>query len=95
MSTSARWRTAISSPGGSIEGLPAELARAKALAASALRPEAYCLGADQTLTVGTRLLHKARDRAEAAEIAGGARRTRASADLRLLRRAPGAALVVD
>jgi len=53
--------------GGSLEGLAAELARGKALAASALRPDAYCLGADQTLTVGTRLMHKARDRAEAAE----------------------------
>ncbi len=53
--------------GGSVEGLPSELARAKAMAASALRPEAYCLGADQTLTVGGRLLHKARTRAEAAQ----------------------------
>jgi septum formation protein len=53
--------------GGSVEGLSRELARAKARAASALRPEAYCLGADQTLTVGTRLLHKARNRDEAAQ----------------------------
>ena len=53
--------------GGSLNELSSALARAKALSASVLRPEAYCLGADQTLTVGTRLLHKARDRAEAAE----------------------------
>jgi septum formation protein len=53
--------------GGSLEALAEALARAKALAASALRPDAYCLGADQTLTVGTRLLHKARDRGEAAQ----------------------------
>ncbi len=53
--------------GGLVEGLARELARAKALAASALEPEAYCLGADQTLTLGTRLLHKARNRTEAAE----------------------------
>ncbi len=53
--------------GGSVEGLARELARAKALAASALEPEAYCLGADQTLTLGPKLLHKARNRAEAAE----------------------------
>jgi septum formation protein len=53
--------------GGSVEGLAAELARAKALAVSALRPAAYCLGADQTLTIGSRLLHKSRDLAEAAE----------------------------
>ncbi len=52
--------------GGSIESLARELARAKALAASALRPEAYCLGADQTLTVENYLLHKPRDLAEAA-----------------------------
>jgi septum formation protein len=52
---------------GSVEGLSSELARAKAMAASALRPEAYCLGADQTLTVGTRLLHKANNRAEAVQ----------------------------
>jgi septum formation protein len=52
--------------GGSIEGLALELARAKALAASVMRPDAYCLGADQTLTVGTQIFHKARDRAEAA-----------------------------
>ena len=60
--------------GGSIESLAAELAQAKALAASALRPEAYCLGADQTLTLEDRLLHKPRDLAEAAhslaELAG-------------------------
>ena len=53
--------------GGSVGGLARELARAKALAASAMRPDAYCLGADQTLTVGTQLFHKARDRTEAAQ----------------------------
>jgi septum formation protein len=53
--------------GGSVTGLAQELARAKALAASAMRPDAYCLGADQTLTLGARLFHKARDRAEAAQ----------------------------
>ena len=46
--------------GGEIEGLATELARAKAMAASALAPEFYCLGADQTLIVGSRLQHKAR-----------------------------------
>jgi septum formation protein len=53
--------------GGTIEALAPELARAKALAASALQPDAYCLGADQTLAVGSRLLHKAVDREGAAE----------------------------
>ena len=52
--------------GGRPEDLAAALARAKALAASRIRPEAYCLGADQTLTLGDGLLHKPRDLAEAA-----------------------------
>jgi len=45
--------------GGSLETLAGELAQAKALAVSAVRPEAYCLGADQTLTLEGRILHKA------------------------------------
>lgn len=52
--------------GGSVEGLAGALAREKALAVSVSRPEAFCIGADQTLTVAGRLLHKARDRGEAA-----------------------------
>ena len=47
--------------GASLEGLATELARAKALAVSALRPDAYCLGADQTLTLDGRIFHKSRD----------------------------------
>jgi septum formation protein len=47
--------------GGSLESLAAELARAKALAISAARPDAYCLGADQTLTLEGRIFHKSRD----------------------------------
>ncbi len=81
--------------GGSIEGLSSALARAKALAASALRPDAYCLGADQTLTVGTRLLHKPRDRAEAAEsLAALAGRTHRLTSAFCVARG-GAALAVD
>lgn len=53
--------------GGSLEGVAAALARAKALAASAERPEAYCIGADQTLTLEGRILHKAKDLTEAAQ----------------------------
>ena len=53
--------------GGSLEGVAAALARAKALAASAERPEAYCIGADQTLTLEGRILHKSRDLSEAAQ----------------------------
>ena len=49
------------------ENVALELARAKALAVSAERPDAYCLGADQTLTLEGRIFHKARDLAEAAQ----------------------------
>lgn len=45
--------------GGSLESLAGELAQAKALAVSAVRPHAYCLGADQTLTLEGRIFHKA------------------------------------
>jgi septum formation protein len=53
--------------GGSLESLALELARAKAFAVSAERPDAYCIGADQTLTFEGRILHKASDFAEAAQ----------------------------
>ena len=45
--------------GGSLDSLACELAQAKALAVSAIRPDAYCLGADQTLTLEGRIFHKA------------------------------------
>ena len=51
--------------GGSLESLAGELAQAKALAVSAIRPHAYCLGADQTLTLEGRIFHKAGDFDEA------------------------------
>jgi len=53
--------------GGSVEGVAVELARAKALAVSAKHPRAYCIGADQTLTLEGGILHKSRDLAEAAQ----------------------------
>jgi septum formation protein len=53
--------------GGSIESVAVELARAKALAVSAKRPDAYCIGADQTLTLEGRILHKSKDLREAAQ----------------------------
>lgn len=53
--------------GGDLDGVAAALARQKALAASAVRPDAYCLGADQTLTLHSQLLHKPASLAEAAE----------------------------
>jgi septum formation protein len=57
--------------GGSLEGLACELARVKALAVSAIRPDAYCLGADQTLTLEGRIIHKSRDFDEAARTLAG------------------------
>jgi septum formation protein len=52
--------------GGSLENVASELAQAKALAVSAERPRAYCIGADQTLTLEGKILHKSRDLIEAA-----------------------------
>ena len=51
--------------GGSVDSVAVELARAKALAVSAKRRDAYCIGADQTLTLEGGILHKSRDLAEA------------------------------
>ncbi|RYG93443.1 MAG: septum formation inhibitor Maf, partial [Alphaproteobacteria bacterium] len=42
------------------------LAKAKAEAASKLHPDAFVIGADQTLALGTELLHKPVDREDAA-----------------------------
>jgi septum formation protein len=52
---------------GSLEDLPIKLAEAKALAVSAMRPDAYCIGADQTLTLEGRIFHKSHDLAEGAQ----------------------------
>ena len=53
--------------GGALGTVALELAQAKALAVSAMRPDAYCIGADQTLTLEGRILHKSSDFAEAAQ----------------------------
>ena len=47
--------------GGALDDLATELARAKAFAVSVKRPEAYCIGADQTLTLEGRIFHKSRN----------------------------------
>jgi septum formation protein len=52
--------------GGSIDGVALHLAQVKAVSASLSCGQAFCLGADQTLTVEGGLLHKPRDLAEAA-----------------------------
>jgi septum formation protein len=53
--------------GGPLENLALELARAKALAVSATRADAYCIGADQTLTLEGRVFHKSADFVEAVQ----------------------------
>ena len=53
--------------GGSLERVALELARAKAIAVSAARSDAYCIGADQTLTIEGKILHKSLNLAEAAQ----------------------------
>lgn len=52
-------------PDASATDIALALARAKALAASAETPEALCLGADQVLSLGRRILHKSGSREEA------------------------------
>jgi septum formation protein len=51
--------------GASPEEVALELARAKALAVSALYPEALVLGCDQTMALGARVYHKPKTIAEA------------------------------
>jgi len=53
--------------GGAPDDVAGELARAKALAVSSKRPDAYCIGADQTLTLDGKIFHKSRDLAEGAQ----------------------------
>ena len=51
--------------GAGPEEIAIELARAKALAVSAAHPNAYVIGSDQTMSLGTRLYHKPRTMTEA------------------------------
>lgn len=51
--------------GASPEEVALELARAKALAVSALHPQALVLGCDQTMALGSRVYHKPKTMAEA------------------------------
>jgi septum formation protein len=53
--------------GGLLDDVAVELARAKALAVSAKRPDAYCIGADQTLTLSGRIFHKSNNLVEGAQ----------------------------
>lgn len=51
--------------GATPDRIAVELAKAKALAVSALNPEAIVLGCDQTMSLGDRIYHKSKDMAEA------------------------------
>ena len=51
--------------GATPDRIAVELAKAKALAVSATRPDAIVLGCDQTMSLGTRIYHKPKDMAEA------------------------------
>lgn len=51
--------------GAKPEEVALELARAKALAVSALHPQALVLGCDQTMALGARVYHKPKNMAEA------------------------------
>jgi septum formation protein len=53
--------------GGTIPRLAAKLAAEKALAVSRRAPDAFVIGADQTMTLARTLFHKAASRAEARE----------------------------
>jgi len=59
-----------SGAGGSPAGVARRLALAKARAVARRRPRAWCLGADTVVAVGSRLLGKPRDAAEAAAMLG-------------------------
>lgn len=56
--------------GGGLDALAAHLACAKAREVSLRRPDALCLGADQTLTCDGKLMHKSRDAHQAEENLG-------------------------
>ncbi len=62
--------SAFLAQGGSGDALALALARAKALDVSARRPGAPCIGADQTLTLEGRLLHKSETLESAARMLG-------------------------
>ncbi|NTJ43479.1 Maf-like protein [Agrobacterium larrymoorei] len=51
--------------GASPEAIALELAKAKALAVSTLKPDAFVIGCDQTMSLGTRIYHKPKDMGEA------------------------------
>ncbi|XUY26698.1 Maf-like protein [Agrobacterium sp. rho-8.1] len=57
--------TQLVKDGATPDRVAVELARAKALAVSAAQSDAFVLGCDQTMSLGSRIYHKPRDIAEA------------------------------
>ncbi len=55
----------LETEGAMPETIALELAKAKAIAVSRLRPDAFVIGSDQTMSLGTRIYHKAKAMAEA------------------------------
>ncbi|WP_296034991.1 Maf-like protein [uncultured Agrobacterium sp.] len=51
--------------GAAPEVIALELAKAKAIAVSLLHPSAFVIGSDQTMSLGDRIYHKAKDMAQA------------------------------
>ncbi|WP_296086076.1 Maf-like protein [uncultured Agrobacterium sp.] len=57
--------TRLEQEGAAPEVIALELAKAKAIAVSLLHPEAFVIGSDQTMSLGDRIYHKAKDMAQA------------------------------
>ncbi|WP_284778233.1 Maf-like protein [Agrobacterium sp. lyk4-40-TYG-31] len=55
----------LEAEGATPDRIAVELAKAKALAVSAIMPGAIVLGCDQTMSLGTRIFHKPKDMTEA------------------------------
>ncbi|MEJ8310676.1 Maf-like protein [Agrobacterium larrymoorei] len=55
----------LEAAGATPETIALELAKAKAVAVSRLYPDDYVIGSDQTMSLGNRIYHKAKDMAEA------------------------------
>lgn len=55
----------LEAEGAEPDRIAVELAKAKALAVSSIRPDAIVLGCDQTMSLGARIFHKPKDMAEA------------------------------
>lgn len=55
----------LEADGAAPETIALELAKAKAVAVSLLQPDAFVIGSDQTMSLGNRIYHKAKDMDEA------------------------------